>query len=76
MKGIVSQLLLAVCSWCDMTHRDFEGFLKRTALIKYYVIKHLILLKIQRIINMNLNLLQWFKLFDEKSFGGAATGAD
>ena len=29
-------------------------------MMKYYVIKHLILLKIQNMIDINVDLLQWF----------------
>ena len=32
-------------------------------LIKYYVMKHLILLKIKNIMNINVDLLQWFIKF-------------
>ena len=35
-----------VCFQCDMTYGDFKNCLKEQPLIKNYVIKHLILLKI------------------------------
>ena len=38
-------------------------YLEEQLLIKYYVIKHLILLKIQNMININVYLLHWFTKF-------------
>ena len=35
--------------------------LEEKLLIKYYTIKNLILLKIQNKVNINVELLQWFK---------------
>ena len=42
-------------------------YLKEQLLIKYYVIKHLILLKIQNMMDIKEVLLQWFKNFLIKS---------
>ena len=42
--------------------------------MKYYVIKHLILLKPQNIMDINVDLVQWFThFFDKINAGGAAT---
>ena len=40
-------------------------------LIKYYVIKHLTLLKIRSTKDINVDLLQCFIVFDKKTSGGA-----
>ena len=41
-------------------------------LIKYYVINHLILLKIQNMMDINVNLLRWsINLFIKKTSGSA-----
>ena len=60
-----------------MAYGDFLGICQEEQLlIKYYVIKHLILLKIQNTMDINMDLLQWFglasvvyKLFDKSSDG-------
>ena len=36
-------------------------YLEEQLLVKYYVIKHLTLLKIQNIMDINVDLLQWFR---------------
>ena len=43
-----------------MAHEDSKDLKRRTLLIKYYVIKHLILLNIQNMMDINVGLLQWF----------------
>ena len=43
-----------------MAHEDSKDLKRRTLQIKYYVIKHLILLNIQNMMNINVGLLQWF----------------
>ena len=53
-----------------------EIYLEGQFLIKYYVIKHLILLKAQDMIDMNVNLLQWFIIFHAMSSDGAVTRAN
>ena len=51
---------------CDMAYGDFKDLNRRTVLIKYYLIKYLILLKIQNTLHINVNFLQWFvNFFDE-----------
>ena len=42
-------------------------YLEEQLLKKYYVIKHLILLKIQSMMGISLDLLQWFTKFLIKS---------
>ena len=42
---------------------DFKDLLEEQFLIKYCVIKHLILLKIQNMMDINVDLLQWFTNF-------------
>ena len=44
-------------------------------LINFYVIKHLILLKIQNMNYTNQHLLQWFKIFFDKTSSGAVLSA-
>ena len=44
----------------DMSYRDFKDLPRRTAAVRYYVIKYLILLKIQNIKVINKDLLQSF----------------
>ena len=39
---------------------NFKELNRRTAADKYYVIKHLILLKIRNMIDVNVDLSQWF----------------
>ena len=41
----------------DATYGDFKDSIEEHLLIKYYVIKHLILLKIQNIMDINVKLL-------------------
>ena len=46
-------------------------YLEKRPLLKYCVIKHLILLKTQNMIDSKEFLLQWFMIFfDKKSSGG------
>ena len=42
-------------------------YLEEQILIKYYVIKHLTLLNIQKMMDINVDLLQWFIIFSIKS---------
>ena len=48
------------CSQHDMVYEDFKDLNRRTAADKDYIIKHLILLKIQNMMGINVDLLQWF----------------
>ena len=48
------------CFQHDMTHGDFKGFPRTAALINYYVIKHLILLGIQNMMDINVDFLQTY----------------
>ena len=50
----------------DMSYRDFKNLPRRTAAVRYYVIKYLILLKIQNIKVINKDLLQNFINFKIK----------
>ena len=43
-----------------MAYGDFNDSARRTASYKYCVIKHLILLKIQNMMDIKEVLLQWF----------------
>ena len=43
-----------------MTYGDFKDLSRRTAPNDYNVVKHLILIKIENMIDINLELLQWF----------------
>ena len=51
------------CFQHDMAYGDFKDLNKRIdklLLIKYYVIKHLMLLKTRKMMVINADLLQWF----------------
>ena len=47
----------------EMTYRDFKDYLEEQLLIKYCMIKNLILLKIQNMMDVKEALLQWFMNF-------------
>ena len=51
------------CFQHDMVYGDFKDLPRRTDFVKLLRVKHLILLKIQNIMNINMNLLQWFITF-------------
>ena len=58
------------CFQHDMASGDFENLTKRIALIKSCVIKHLILLKVRIMRDVNADLLQWpINLLMKKSCG-------
>ena len=48
------------CFQHDMTHGDFKSFPIRAALINYYVMKHLMLLRIQNKMDINVDCLQTY----------------
>ena len=51
--------------------------LKEQPLIKHYVIKHLILLKIRNIMDIEEGLLQWvYKFFNKKTSGNSIKNED
>ena len=50
------------CFQHDMAYGDFKDLNRRTAAAKDYVIKHLIL-KIQNMVDINVDLLQWSTSF-------------
>ena len=47
------------CFQHDMAYGDFKDLTKAQLLIKCCVIKHVILLKIQNMIDINVDLFQW-----------------
>ena len=47
------------CFQHSMAYGDFKDLNGRTAAVKYYVIKHLMLFKIQNMIDINVDLVQW-----------------
>ena len=57
------------CFQHDMAYGDFKDLNRiEQLMIKYYTIKHLILLKIQNMMDNNVYLLQWsINFFDEKN---------
>ena len=59
-RSIYQNKLDKVCFQHDMTCGNFKELNRRTAADKYYVIKHLILLKIRNMIDVNVELSQWF----------------
>ena len=44
----------------DMAYRDLKIYLDEQLLIKYYMIKNLVLLKIQNMMDVKEVLLHWF----------------
>ena len=51
-----------------MSYGDFKDLPRRAALINYYVIKHLILIRIQNTMDINVDCLQsYFTNLDKKS---------
>ena len=46
----------------DMGYGDFK-YLEEQLLIRYYMMKHLILLKVKNRMDINMELLQWFIFF-------------
>ena len=57
---IYQKELYKACFEHDMGYGDFK---EERLLVKYYMIKCLILLKIQNMIDINVDLLQWFIFF-------------
>ena len=54
-----------------MVYVSLRIYLEKRPLLKYWVIKHLILLKTQNMIDSKEVLLQWFMIFfEQKSSGG------
>ena len=51
------------CFQHEIAYEDFKDLTTKTVSDKIYVIKHLILLKIQKMIDINVDLLQLFKNF-------------
>ena len=47
----------------NMAYADFKDLASKQLIIKYYVIKHLILLKSQNMMDINADVLQWFIKF-------------
>ena len=60
------------CFQHDMVYEDFKDLTKKTAFIKYCVLKHLLLLKIQNMMDVNRDLaLMVYNFSDKKTSGGA-----
>ena len=63
--------LYQACLQHDMAYREFKDLNRRQLLIKCYVIKHLILVKIKNMMDINVNLLQWsINFLIKKTSGG------
>ena len=60
----------------DIAFGDFKISLGEQFLIRYYVVKHLILLKIQNKMVMKKVLPQWLTSFFEKSLSGIGVRSD
>ena len=58
-RYIYQNELHKACFQCDIAYEDFKDLTRRTASDKYCVIKHLILLKTQNVMNIDVDLLQW-----------------
>ena len=62
---------------CKLDKACIQHDNRKTASEKYYVKKHLILLKIRNMLDINVDLLEWFTIFfDKKSSGCAVRRAD
>ena len=59
-KYIYQSELDKVCFQYDMAYGDFKDLNRKTFADKYYAINHLILLKIQNMMDIIVSLLQWF----------------
>ena len=59
-RYIYQNQLGKACFQHDMAYGNFKDLLEEQLLIKYYVIKHLILLKSQNIVDVKEVLLRWF----------------
>ena len=68
-RYIYQNKLEKACFQRDMAYGDFKDLNRiEQLMIKYYMIKHLILLKIQNMMDNNVDLLQWsINFFDEKN---------
>ena len=55
-----------------MANQDFKDLIRRTTSDKYCVTKHLILLKIQNMMDERVFSLMIYKFFDKETSGGAA----
>ena len=53
------KLVSKACFQHDMASGDFKDLTRRTAAVKYCMIKHLILLKIRNMMDINVSLLEW-----------------
>ena len=62
-RYIYQNALDKACFWHDLASGDFKDLTRRTFLIKCCMIKHLILLKIQNMMDINFELVQWFTNF-------------
>ena len=56
----LKQTIDKACFQHDIACGDFKDLPEKQLLIKYYIIKHLILLKIRNMMDMKEVLLQWF----------------
>ena len=56
----LKQTIDKACFQHDTACGDFKDLPEKRLLIKYYIIKHLILLKIQNMMDIKEVLLQWF----------------
>ena len=66
LRYIYQNKLDKVCFQHDMAHGE-------QPLIKYYMIKYLMLLKIQNMMDINVVLLQGFIIFFDKKFSGVTS---
>ena len=59
-KFIYQSELDKVCFQYDMAYGDFKDLNRKIFADKYYAINHLILLKVQNMMDIIVSLLQWF----------------
>ena len=68
LRYIYQNKLDKTCFQLDMAYGDFKDLNRRTAANKVYVIKHLVLLKIRNMMDINVDLRQWSINFLIKKF--------
>ena len=54
------------CFQHDVAYGYFKILIEEQLLIKYYMIQHLVLLKIQNVMDINVDLLRWLTYFSIK----------
>ena len=59
MRYVFENKLDKACFQHGMVYGDFKDLNRKQLLIKYYVIKHLMFLEVQNMMDIKVGLLQW-----------------